>query len=87
MTQDGASDPADLMLFPLLFVLTLLVAAVATWLIHRLFPRPVKAPAPDPVPLSADDAVLQLEEAGLDLHDLLGDWLPAVSQRAGATLK
>jgi hypothetical protein len=87
MTQDGASDPADLVLFPLLFVLVLLAASMAAWLIRRLFPRAAKAPDPDPVRLSVDDAVLQLESAGLDLPDLLGDWLPAISQCAGTTLK
>jgi hypothetical protein len=87
MTVDGASDPADLMLFPVLFVLALLGAAAAAWLIRRLNPRAVREPDPVPVPLSTDDAVRQLESAGLDLPELLGDWLPAIRQRAGTTLK
>ena len=87
MTVEGTSDPADLMLFPVLFVLALLGAALAAWLIRRLNPRAAKEPDPGPVRLSADDAVRQLESAGLDLPELLGDWLPVIRQRAGTTLK
>jgi hypothetical protein len=87
MTVDGASDPADLMLFPVLFGLALLGSIVAAWLIRRLNLPTVKEPDPGPVRLTVDDAVRQLESAGLDLPELLGDWLPAIRQRAGTTRK
>ena len=87
MTVDGTSDPADLMLFPVLFVLALLGSTVAAWLIRKLNRPSVKEPGPGPVRLPVDDAVRQLESAGLDLPELLGDWLPAIRQRAGTTRK
>ncbi|MEO3785003.1 hypothetical protein ABGB12_16820 [Actinocorallia sp. B10E7] len=76
MIEDGASLPADLMILPLLFVVTfLLVTAVfAGW--RRLTGRGRTAPVPgERQPMGVPAAVSRLRAAGLDPDELLGPWL------------
>ncbi|MEO5875031.1 MAG: hypothetical protein ABIS86_23185 [Streptosporangiaceae bacterium] len=81
MTQNGSSDSADLMLFPLIFVGVLLCAAAMVWLLRRLFPRDAKRVREQSARIQVDEAVRRLEAAGIDPADLLGDWFTAIGER------
>lgn len=80
MTDDGTSNPADLLLFPLVFVLVLVLAATLLWLVRRMFPREPAPPEPVTSPLTVPEAVEHLRKAGLDTDELLGPWLAEARQ-------
>jgi hypothetical protein len=84
--NEGTSDPNDLIMLPVVFLLVLAVAALVFWLIRRFGPRPTTASVP-PVPpaprLELAEAVQVLRGAGIDTDEALGPWL--VEARGYAT--
>jgi hypothetical protein len=76
MIADGTSSPADLMILPLLFVVTFMAvsAVFAVW--RRLTARG-RGPedAAERPPLGVPAAVGHLRAAGIDADALLGPWL------------
>jgi len=76
MIADGTSSPADLMVLPLLFVVTFLVvsAVFAVW--RRLTGRGGgREDAAERPPMGVLAAVGHLRAAGIDADALLGPWL------------
>ncbi len=84
MIADGASSPADLLVFPFLFGATFLLVLVVS-LVWRRIPLGRSGREPkEPPPLGVPAAVGRLRKAGLDPDELLGPWLLAEREPAGA---
>jgi hypothetical protein len=80
MNQEGTSDPSDLVMLPIAFLIVLAVATAVYFLIRRFGPQPPPPPAPPEQAAhrpDVPDAVRTLREAGLNTDALLGPWLVA----------
>lgn len=76
MIADGTSSPADLVILPLLFVVTFLAVSAVFAAGHRLAAR--RRPAAGPAerrPMGVPAAVGRLRAVGIDPDALLGPWL------------
>ncbi|GAA2726852.1 hypothetical protein [Actinocorallia aurantiaca] len=76
MIEDGASFPSDLMILPLLFVVTFLAVTAVFVVWRRLTGRRRAGFGPAKRrPMGVPTAVARLRAAGLDPDALLGPWL------------
>jgi hypothetical protein len=77
--SDGGMGGADLLIYGLLFAGVLLTCALGVLAIRVMWTRWTTPPPPEPVPTPEERirvAVHCLENAGVDLAGVLGDWSP-----------
>lgn len=81
----GSLTGADLLIYGVLFGAVLLVCVVLVLAVRAVWKR--WGPAPDGAGPSREErlrlAVYRLEEAGVDLPAVLGDWSPTRAQQPG----